>query len=113
MTEAGKAVIDQQEGTEGGASGDGLGAPFSLPALSKSTLTHRRPKPTVILPDGSRVPSGGGFAGVSSPAGIYQQTPTAACASDAAAPITGGLGVFSRQQAAQGIYLCIAFHYHC
>ena len=31
-------------------------------------------------------------AGIMSPAGIYQQTPTAACTSDAAAPITGGLG---------------------
>ena len=33
MTQAGKAVIDQQEGTEAGASGDDLGAPFSLSAL--------------------------------------------------------------------------------
>ena len=48
--------------------------------------------PMVVLPDGSRAPSGDGSAGVSCPAGIYQQTPTAACASDAAAPITGGLG---------------------
>ena len=31
-------------------------------------------------------------AGIMPPAGIYQQTPTAACTSDAAAPITGGLG---------------------
>ncbi len=30
-------------------------------------------------------------------AGICQQTPTAACASDAAAPITVGLGVFGHQ----------------
>ena len=60
---------------------------------------------------GHRAPSGGGSAGVSSPAGIYQQTPTAACASDAAAPITGGLGAFGHQQAAQGIYLRIACYY--
>ena len=33
MTQAGKAVIDQQEGSEAGASGNDLGAPFSLPAL--------------------------------------------------------------------------------
>jgi len=33
MTQAGKAVIDQQEGTEAGASGDDLGAPFSLLVL--------------------------------------------------------------------------------
>ena len=67
--------------------------------------------PMVVLPDGSRAPSGGGSAGVSSPAGIYQQTPTAACASDAAAPITGGLGAIGHQQAAPGIYRCIACHY--
>ena len=33
-------MIDQQERTEAGASGDDLGAPFSLSALSKSALTH-------------------------------------------------------------------------
>ena len=33
MTQAGKAVIDQQDETEAGASGDDLGAPFSLSAL--------------------------------------------------------------------------------
>ena len=33
-------MIYQQEGTEAGASGDDLGAPFSLPVLSKSALTH-------------------------------------------------------------------------
>ena len=33
MTQAGKAVIDQQEGTEAGASRDDLGAPPSLSAL--------------------------------------------------------------------------------
>ncbi len=68
--------------------------------------------PMVVLPDGSRAPSGGGSAGVSFPAGIYQQTPTAACASDAAAPITGGLGAIGHQQAAPGIYRCIACHYY-
>ena len=95
MTQAGKAVINQQEGTKGGASGDDLGAPFPLSALSKSALTYRR-----------------GSAGESSPAGIYQQTPTATCTSDAAAPITGGLGDFSHQQAAPGIYRCLACQYY-
>ena len=33
-------VIYQQEGTEAGASGDDLGAPFSLPVLSKSALSE-------------------------------------------------------------------------
>ena len=68
--------------------------------------------PMVVLPDGSRAPSGGGSAGVSFPAGIYQQTPTAACASDAAAPITGGLGAIGHQQAAPGIYRYITCHYY-
>ena len=44
----------------------------------------------VVLPDGSRAPSGGGSAGVSSPADIYQQTLTAACASGGAAPMHWG-----------------------
>lgn len=51
----------------------------------------------VVLLDGSRAPSEGGSAGVFSPAGIYQQTPTTTCTSDAVAPITGGLGAFDRQ----------------
>ena len=73
MTQAEKAVIDQQKGTEAGASRDDLGAPFSLSAISKSALTHHRlGAPMVVLPDGSRAPSGGGSVGVSSPAGIYQ-----------------------------------------
>ena len=33
MAQVGGAVIDQQEGTEAGASGDGPGAPFSLLVL--------------------------------------------------------------------------------
>ena len=33
-------MIDQQERAEAGASGDGLGAPFSLSAFSKSAFTH-------------------------------------------------------------------------
>ena len=40
MAQAGGTAIYQQEGTEAGASGDDLGAPFSLPVLSKSALTH-------------------------------------------------------------------------
>ncbi len=91
MTQAGKAVIDQQKGTEAGASGDDLGAPFSLLAPSEER-TYSPPPLAGGMACGHRAPSGGGSAGVSSPAGIYQQTPMAACASDAATPITGGLG---------------------
>ena len=63
MTQAGKEVIDQQEGTEAGASGDDLDAPVSLPASAKSARTHPRLGPAVVPPDGSRAPSGGGSAG--------------------------------------------------
>ena len=112
MTQAGKTVIDQQERAEGGAPGDDLGAPFSFGPLRRAHLLTTGQGPAVVLPDGSRAPSGGGSAGVSSPAGIYQQTPTAACASDAAAPITGGLGAIGHQQAAPGIYRGIACYYY-
>ena len=111
MTQAGKAAIDQREGTEAGASGDDLGAPFSLSALAKSALTHH-PQAGGGMAYGHRALSGGGSAGVSSPAGIYQQTPTAACVSDAVAPITEGLGAFGHQQAAPGIYRGIACYYY-
>ena len=112
MTQAGKAVIDQQEGSEAGASGNDLGAPFSLPALCE----ERTYSPTASWWWYGLRPScalrGRLLWGYPSPAGIYQQTPTAACASDAAAPITGGLGAFGHQQAAQGIYLRIACYYY-
>ena len=70
--------------------------------------------PMVVLPDGSRAPSGDGSRRtfLSCPVWTGQQTPTAACASDAAAPITGGLGAIGHQQAAPGIYRCIACHYY-
>ncbi len=58
---------------------------------AKGALTHHRPRPSVVLPDGSRAPTGAAPPGASFPAGICQQTPTAACASDVAVPITGGL----------------------
>ena len=62
----------------------------------------------MVLPDGSRAPSRAAPPGVPLPAGIYQQTPTAACALDAAAPITGGLGAETTNKRVPGIYLCIA-----
>ena len=98
-------------GNRSGSAQDDLGAPFSLSALSKSALTHHR-QAGGSTACGRLALSRGGSAGVSSPAGIYQQTPTAACASDPAAPITGGLGAIGHQQAAPGIYRCIACHYY-
>ena len=71
MAQAGGAVIDQQKGTEAGASGDDLGAPFSLPALSKSALTHH-PQAGGGTACGSRAFSGAAPPGVSFPASIYQ-----------------------------------------
>ena len=59
MTQTGKAVIDQQKGTEAGASGDDLGAPFSLPAPSE----ERTYSPPLLagggMACGHRAPSGG------------------------------------------------------
>jgi len=110
MTEAGKAVIDQQERIEVGASGGWPGRSVLLVG-SLEERTYSPPaswrwyglRPSCALRGRLRR---GAF-----PASIYQQTPTAACASDAATSITGGLGAFSHQQAAQGIYLCIACYY--
>ena len=96
---------------EAGAPGDDLGAPFSLSALCEER-TYSPPaswwwyglRPSCAL-RGLAPPS-------AFPCQYIQQTPTAACASDAAAPITGGLGAFGHQQAAQGIYLRIACYYY-
>ena len=85
-------MIDQQKGTEAGVSGDDLGAPFSLSALSKSALTPHRRWLVVVWACGHRAPSGDGSAGGGPSLLIYRQTPTAACASDEAAPITGAWG---------------------
>ena len=63
-------VIYQQEGTEAGASGDDLGAPFSLPVLSKSALTHQ-PQAGGGMACGHRAPSGGGSAGGTLPLPVY------------------------------------------
>ena len=46
----------------------------------------------VVLPDGSRAPSGGGSARGVLPCQLYQQTPTAAFASGGAASMHWGLG---------------------
>ena len=80
-------MIDQQEGTEAGASGDDLGAPFSLFALSKSALTHH-PQVAVALPAAVvRSPREVRRASLPCPVWTGQQTPPAACASGGAAPM--------------------------
>ena len=85
-------MIDQQEGTEGERPGMAWALRSLCRPSARAHLLTTGQGPAVVLPDGSRAPSGGGSAGVSSPAGIYQQTPTAACASGAAAPMHWGLG---------------------
>ena len=113
MTQSEKAVIDQQEKTEAGASGNDLGAPFSLWAPAKGALTHHQPGAGGGTACGSRAPSGGGSAGVVLPCPVYtsrrqrrlvHRTQLRRC--------TGGLGAISHQQAAPGIYRCIACHYN-
>ncbi len=83
-------MIYQQERTEAGASGDDLGAPFSLPALSKSALTHH-PQAGGDTAYGSRALSEGGPPGVPFLPNMDQMLP-AACTSDGAMPMHRGLG---------------------
>ncbi|RKJ75653.1 hypothetical protein D7Y41_32920 [Anaerotruncus sp. 1XD22-93] len=105
MTQAGKTVIDQQERAEGGAPGDDLGAPFSFGPLRRAHLLITGQGPAVVLPDGSRAPSGGGSAGVSSLAGntsrrqrqLVHRTELRQCA--------GGLGS-SATNKRHGAYTC-------
>ena len=84
-------MIDQQEGTEAGASGDDLGAPFSLPTLSKSALTHH-PQAGGDTASGSRALSEGCRASLPCPVWTGQQTPPTACALGGAEPMHRGLG---------------------
>ena len=93
MTQAGKAVIDQQEGAEVGAFGDDLGAPFSFagPLRRAHLLTTR--KLVVVWPAAIVRPPGAGVAPLPVlPCRYIQQTPTAACASGGAALMHWGLG---------------------
>ena len=72
------------------AGGDGCAVLFVGPLLRAHLLATR--KLEVVWPAAIVSPPGAAPPGCPSPASIHQQTPTAACASDAAAPITGGLG---------------------
>ena len=87
---------------------------FVGPLIRAHLLTTS--KRVVVWPAAIVRPPGETGAGTAPPSAFpcqyIQQTPMAACASDAAEPITGGLGAVSHQQAAQGIYLCIAC-YQC
>ena len=77
------------------------GMTWALPSLYRPSARAHLP-PTglgamVVLPDGSRAPSGGGSRRtfLSCPVWTGQQTPTAACASGGAAPVHWGGGALA------------------
>ena len=79
----------------------------------KGALTHHQPGAGGGTACGSRAPSGGGSAGVVLPCPVYtsrrqrrlvHRTQLRRCA--------GGLGAIGHQQAAPGIYRCIACYYY-
>ena len=113
MAQAGGTVIYQQEGTEAGASGDDLGAPFSLPVLSKSALTHH-PQAGGGTACGSRALSEGRPAGRPLPAQYGQASRRHRRLVHRAGlrRCTGSLGAVDPQQAAPGIYRRIACRYY-
>ena len=76
------------------------------PSRRAHLLTTRRR--AVVLPSAAVRPPGRLRQGVSFPASIYQQTPTAAFALGGAASMRWGLGAFGHQQVASGIYRRIA-----
>ena len=103
MTQSEKAVIDQQEKTEAGASGNDLGAPFSLWAPAKGALTHHQPGAGGGTACGSRAPSGGGSAGVVLPCPVIPaDTNGGLCIGRSCADALGGLGAIGHQQASAG-----------
>ena len=59
MTQAGKAVIDQQEGTEAGASGRTRALRSLYRPSAKSALTHHRHQLVVVWPAAIVHPPGG------------------------------------------------------
>ena len=105
-------MIYQQEETEAGASGDDLGAPFSLSALSKSALTHH-PQAGGGTACGSRALSEGRPARRPIPAqyGQVSRRHRRLVHRAELRRCTGGLGAVGHQQAAPGIYRGIACNY--
>ena len=106
-------MIYQQERTEVGVSGDNLGAPFSLLALSKIALTHH-PQAGGGTACGSRAISEGRPAGRSFPAqyGRASRRQQRLVHRAELRRCTGGLGAVGPQQAAPGIYRRIACYYY-
>ena len=86
-------MIYQQEGTEAGASGDDLGAPFSLSALCEErTYSPPASGRWYCLRQSCDLRGSVHRASLSCPVWTGQQMPPVACALGGAAPITGGLG---------------------
>ena len=106
-------MIDQQEGTEGERPGMAWALRSLCRPSARAHLLTTGQGPAVVLPDGSRALSGGRLRRGALPAGIYQQTPTAACASNVAAPMHwGAWGPLAANKLRPGIYRCSAC-YHC
>ena len=104
-----RAVIDQQEGTEGGASGDDLGAPFSLSAPSEERTYSPPPLAGGGMACGHRAPFGGGSPpGVSFPCRYIPADANGGLCIGRSRADHRGLGAVGYQQAAPGIYRCIA-----
>ena len=107
-------MIYQQEGTEAGASGDDLGAPFSLPVLSKSALTHH-PQASGGTACGSRALDQGDPPSVPSLPSMDRPADAngGLCIGRSFTDAPGAWGsFFGHQQAVPGIYRCIACYYY-
>ena len=113
MTQSEKAVIDQQEKTEAGASGNDLGAPFSLWAPTKGALTHHQPGAGGGTACGSRAPSGGGSAGVVLPCPVIPADANGGlCIGRSCADALGAWGPSATNKRVPGIYRRIACYYY-
>ena len=99
-------------GNRSGSAQDDLGAPFSLSALSKSALTHHRQAGGVVPPAAAVRPPGAAPPGCP-PLPVYTSRRQRRLVHRAELRrCTGGLGAIGHQQAAPGIYRCIACHYY-
>ena len=111
MTQAGKAVIDQQEGTEAGASGVTQALRSLCRPSAKSTLIHHQ-QADGGMACGHRAPSGGRLRRrVLLYWYILADANGGLCIGRSHADHRG-LGAFSHQRAAQSIYPCIACYYY-
>ena len=79
----------------------------------KGALTHHQPGAGGGTACGSRAPSGSGSAGVVLPCPVIPADANGGlCIGRSCADALGGLGTISHQQAAPGIYRCIACNFY-